>query len=79
MWGCMWLTDHSSLGDPEDIFVIHLINIKSEVSTLTIVVVFFHGCVPGVVVPLYAIGFIYIPRKLVLCFFITVQFCELRK
>ena len=53
---------HSSFGDREDIFTIHLIIIiKSEVSIFLIVVIFFRGCVPEVVVPSYAVGFIYIP------------------
>ena len=39
---------------------IYIITIKSEVSTFPIVVIFFHGYVPEVVVPSYVIGFIYI-------------------
>ena len=61
---------HSSLGDREDIFKIHLIIInKSEVS------IFSHGChilrecVPWVVVSLFAVDFIYILVKVSLGFF----------
>ena len=73
MWDCIFYTCHSSLGDREDIFVTHLIIIiKSEVSTFPIVV-------PEVVLPSYAIGFMYILGNLVLCFFITVQACDLCK
>ena len=35
--------------------------IKLEVSNFPIVVIFFPDCVPGVVVPSYAVGFIFIP------------------
>ena len=60
-------------------FIIHLIIItKSEVSTFPIVVIFFHGRVPEVVASLYAVGFIYVPKKLVL-FLIIVQSYDLCK
>ena len=58
---------HSRLGDREDTLTTHLIIIiKSEVSILPIVVIFFRGCVPGVVVPSYAVRFKCILVKLVL-------------
>ena len=45
----------SNLGYWEYIFITHLvIIIKSEVSTFPIFIIFFHGCVPAVVVPSYA-------------------------
>ena len=60
----MCYTDHSSLGDWEYIFLTQLIIIiKSEVSTLPIIVIFFRGCVSEVVVPSYVVGFIYIPKS----------------
>ena len=52
---------HSNLGDREDIFITHfIIIIKSEISTLPIVVIFFRGCLPEVVIPSYAVRYIYI-------------------
>ena len=62
MCGVVSLTlTHSSLGDPEDIFIIHLIIIiRSKVSTIHIVVIFFCGCASQVVVPSYTVGFLYI-------------------
>ena len=47
---------------------------KLNQSLNPIVDIFFSGCVPEVVVPLYAVGFIYIPGKLGFVSFITVQF-----
>ena len=70
---------HSSSGGREDIFVTHFVTIiKSGVSTFPIVDIFFRGCVPQVVVPSYAVRFIYIPGKLgfvplLLC---TIMVCE---
>ena len=61
---------HSSLGYREDIFI------TSEVFTFPIVVIFFHSCVPEVVVPSYAGSFIYILRNLGLCLlFCAVLWC----
>ena len=37
------------------------------------VVILFRGCVPDVVVPVYAVGFIYIPGKLGFVYFTTAQ------
>ena len=74
------ILSHSSLGDREYIFITHLVIIKSEVSTIAIVVIFFHDCVPEVVVPTYAGSFIYIPGKQgFFYFFITVQSYDVRK
>ena len=69
---------HSRLGDQGDIFVTHIITIiKSEVSPFPSVVLFFHSCVSEVVVPSYAVGFIYyIPGKLGVLSFITVQYYD---
>ena len=54
---------HWSLGDRENIFITHLIiTIKSEVSIFPIVVIFFRGCLPEIVVPSYTVGFIYTSR-----------------
>ena len=64
MWGCRCQIDHSSLCDREDIFVNHSIFLRSEVPIFPIVIILFYGCVPVVVVPTYAVGFIHIPRKL---------------
>ena len=41
--------------------------------------IFFRGCVPDVVVPPYAVGFIYIPGKLGFVSLITVQFYDVFK
>ena len=63
----------------KDISINHLIIIiKSEVLTFPIVVISFRVCVPEVVVPSLAVGFIYIPRKLGLVSFITVQSYDVR-
>ena len=43
--------------------ITHLIIIKSEVSIFLIVVIFFHDCVLEVVVPTYAVHFIYFLGK----------------
>ena len=51
-----------------------IIIIKSEVSAFPFVVIFFRGCVPAVVAPSYAVGFIYIPGKL---FFVSSLLCSL--
>ena len=66
---------HSSLGDWKDIFITHLIIIiKSEVSTVPIVVIFFRGCVSEMVVLSYSvIYYIYIPVTLGPCFLYYVQ------
>ena len=53
--------------------------IKSEVSIFPIVVIFFRGCVPEVVVPSYAVGSIYIPGKQGFVSFITVQSYDVHK
>ena len=66
---------HSSLGYREDIFITYIF-ITSEVFTFPIVVIFFHSCVPEVVVPSYAGSFIYILRNLGLCLlFCAVLWC----
>ena len=44
-----------------------------ESSTFPIVVIFFRGCVPEMVVPSYTVGFIDIPGKAGFFFVITVQ------
>ena len=63
-----------------DIFITHLIIIiTSEVSTFPIVVIFFHGRVPEVVVPSFAVGFIYILGKLGFVSFIIRQSYDVRK
>ena len=61
---------HFSLGDWKDIFIAHvIIIIKSEVSTLPIVIIFFRGCVPEMFVTSYSVAYgIYIPGKLGFCF-----------
>ena len=60
---------HLSLGDWKNIFITHLIIIKSEVSTFPIVVIFFSGCVFEMVVLSYSvIYYIYIPGTLGPCF-----------
>ena len=53
------------------IFIAHIIIIiKSEESTFPIVVIFLHGCLPEVVVPSYAVGFVHIyPGTAGFCFF----------
>ena len=54
-----------SLGDWKDIFIAHVIIIlKSEVSTLPIVIIFIRGCVPEMFVTSYYVTYyIYIPGK----------------
>ena len=42
-------------------------------TTFIIVVIFFRGCVPEVVVTSCAVGFLYIPKKLGFVYFIAVQ------
>ena len=61
---------HFSLGDGRDISIAHvIILIKSEVSTLPIVIIFFHGCVPEMFVTLYSVTYcIYISGKAGFCF-----------
>ena len=56
---------HFSLGDWKDISIAHvIIIIKSEVSTLPIVIIFFRGCVPEMFVTSYSVTYcIYIPGK----------------
>ena len=60
---------HFSLGDWEDISIAHvIIIIKSEVSTLPIII-FFRSCVPEMFVTSYSVTYcIYIPGKRGLCF-----------
>ena len=67
-WGCMCST-HFSLGDWEDISIAHvIIIIKSEVSTLPIII-FFRGCVPEMFVTSYSFTYyIYILGKPGFCF-----------
>ena len=48
-------------------------------STYPIIVIFFRGCVPEVVVPSHAVGSIYIPGKLGFVSFITLQSYDVRK
>ena len=61
---------HFSLSDWKDISIAHvIIIIKSEVSTLPIVIIFFRGCVPEMFVTSYSVTYcIYIPEKLGFCF-----------
>ena len=58
---------HFSLGDWEDISIAHVtIIIKSEVSTLPIII-FFRGCVPEILVTSYSVTYwIYIPGNRIL-------------
>ena len=60
---------HFSLGDWEDISIVHvIIIIKSEVSTLPIIILF-RGCVPEMFVASYSVTYcIYIPGKPGFCF-----------
>ena len=60
---------HFSLGDWEDISIAHvIIIIKSEVSTLTIII-FFRGSVPEMLATSYSVTYcIYIPGKPGFCF-----------
>ena len=66
---------HFSLGDWEDISIAHVtIIIKSEVSTLPIII-FFRGCVPEILVTSYSVTYwIYIPGNRDFVFIIIVQF-----
>ena len=66
MYGVVCVKEvHSSWGGREGIFLTHFIIInKSEVPIILVVVIFFRGCLPEIVVPSYAVGFIYIPGKL---------------
>ena len=59
-----------SLGDWKDIFIAQVdIIIKSEVSALPIVIIFFRGCVPDMSVTSYSVTYcIYIPGKPGFCF-----------
>ena len=61
---------HLSIGNWKDISIAHvIIIIKSEVSTFTIVFIFFRGCVPEMFVTSYsATNCIYIPEKSGICF-----------
>ena len=61
---------HFSLGDWKDICIAHvIIIIKSEVSTLPIVIIFFRGCVPEMFVTSYSVIYcIYILGKPGFCF-----------
>ena len=66
---CHVMSYHSSLGDWNDIFIIHLIIINSEVSTFPIVVIFFRGWVfEMVVLPYSVIYYIYVSGTLGPCF-----------
>ena len=61
----------SVLGDWKDISIAHvIIIIKSEVSTFPIVIIFFRGCVPEMVVTSYSVTqyCIYVPGKPGICF-----------
>ena len=59
---------------------LHLIIIlKSEVSIFPIVVIFFRGCVPEVVVPIVADSFMNIPGNLGFLSFVSVQSYDVRK
>ena len=60
----------SVLGDWKDISIAHvIINIKSEVSTFPIVIIFFRGCVPEMFVTSYSVTYcIYVPGKPGICF-----------
>ena len=64
IWGCMCSTGPFQFGDWKDIFISHvIIIIKSEVSTLTIVVILFCGCVPEMFVTSYSVTYcIYITQ-----------------
>ena len=61
---------HFILGDWKDISVAHyIIIIRSDVSTFPIVIIFFRGCVPEMLVTSYSVIYcIYIPGKLGSCF-----------
>ena len=66
MYGVVYIQlAYFNLGDWKDISVAHvIIIIKSEVSTLPIVIIFFRGCVPEVLVISYFVTYcIYIPGK----------------
>ena len=60
----------SVLGEWKDIYIAHvIIIIKSEVSTFPIVIIFFRGCVPEMLVTSYSVTyFIYVPGKPGICF-----------
>ena len=64
IWGCVQLA-HFSLGDWQDISINYVIVIiKSEVSSLPIVILFFCGCVPEMFVASYSLTYcIYIPGE----------------
>ena len=81
MWVVCVKLAHTSLCDREDIIITHLIiTIKSEISIFPIVVTFFRGGVPDVVVSSYAVvGFIYIPGNLGFVSFITAQLSDVHK
>ena len=61
---------HFNLGDWEDISIVHvIIIIKSEVSTLPIIIIITRGCVPEMFVASYSVTYcIYIPGKSGFCF-----------
>ena len=68
---------YSCVGYRGDVFITHLITIiKSEVSISPILI---RGCVPDVLAPSYAVGFIYIPGKLGFLYFIAVQYHDVCK
>ena len=60
---------HFSIGDWKDISVAHvIIIIKSELSTYSIVIIFFRGCVPEMFVTSYSVTYcIYAPGKPGIC------------
>ena len=60
----------SVLGDWKDISIAHvIIIIKSEVSTIPIVIIFFRGCVPEMFITSYSVTYcIYVLRKPGICF-----------
>ena len=47
-------------------------------NTTFIIVIFFCGCVPEVIVPSCTVGFLYIPKKLGFVYFVAVQPCDVR-
>ena len=70
--------DHFSLGDWKDVSIAHVvIIIKSEVSILSIVIIFFRGCVPEISVAWYSVTYcIHIPGKPGFCFHYYCAVCD---
>ena len=52
--------------------------VSNEDNTTFIIVIFFRGCVPEVIVPSCTVGFLYIPKKLGFVYFVAVQPCDVR-